>query len=43
MAELLERHGLDDQAAAWWRHSANLGDRDAQDYVATFIDGPDCR
>jgi hypothetical protein len=38
MAEILERVELEDQAADWWRCAARLGDREAQDYVAAFIE-----
>jgi hypothetical protein len=38
MAEILDREDLDDQAAAWWRCAAVLGDPLAQEYVAAFID-----
>ena len=36
-AELFDLLG-DDRATTWWRRAAYLGDRDAQEYVAAFID-----
>jgi hypothetical protein len=37
VAELLELAECDDQAAAWWRHAAMLGDPDAIDYVQEVL------
>lgn len=39
IAELLESKGDLEQSVTWWHHAAELGDKDAIDYVREILNG----